>query len=499
MRHGWKLLLLLPLLLLACQGSKDDGGGPRYLFHSITPSPVPNGRVGDAYMELLTVGGGLAEADQQPLEWSISAGALPPGMSLDASSTIQTSFHGTPNAAGTYAFTIRIRSVSGISDASFPQSMVISPSTALVVTTTSLPAGASATPYNQNLSATGGTGVGYSWSIVSGSLPPGLSLDPKNDALLWGSFTATGDLDQTLGGGKLAEVSGICASRLNPGAFWVHDDSGAGPCLYAVSAQGAVLQEYVLATGAVDWEDIAIGPGPDPNKEYLYIADVGDNGSTRTDCRVLRVEEPTLPAAPGAPQQLAFVAFYFTYPGGSQNCETLMVDWETGTPYLVEKTAGAPRVHKFPMPLDTAWTSASPVTLTPVAAAGTFGATLTGGDCSRDGRRMVLRGYGAGAEFARLAGGTFDDLFGQAGVAINLPGGQQYEALCYSADGTQIFTTTELAGQATAPIHFGQAAPDAGYTIISGTPTQSGFYTFTVRVRDSAGGIATRTLSIDVP
>lgn len=499
MRHWSKTLLLLPLLLLACQGGDEGGGEPRYLFHTITPSPVPNSRVGESYSELLTVGGGLAEADQQPLQWSISSGALPPGLALDASGTIQTTLHGTPTVAGTFAFTIRIRSVNGISDASFPQNMVISPSTALVVTTTSLAAGALATPYSQNLGAAGGSAVGYSWSIVAGGLPPGLSLDPKDDALVWGSFAAGGNLDQSLGGGKLSEVSGICASRLNPGALWVHDDIGFGPGLYAVNAQGAVLQEYVLGVNAVDWQDMAIGPGPDPNKEYLYIADVGDNAGTRTDCRLLRVEEPALPATRGIPIQLPLDAFYFTYPGGSQNCATLLVDWESGTPYLVEKTTGAPRVHKFAMPLDTAWTSTSPTTLIQVAATGTFGATLTGGDCSRDGRRMILRGYGAGAEYARPAGGTFDDLFSQAGVPLNVPGSQQHEAVCYSADGAQVFTTTKLAGQAAAPIHVAQAAPDAGYTAITGTPTQSGLYTFTVLVRDSAGGIATRTLAINVP
>ena len=46
----------------------------------------------------------------------------------------------------------------------------------LIITTSSLPNAAVNSPYKNNVAATGGTGS-YSWSVISGSLPPGLTLN----------------------------------------------------------------------------------------------------------------------------------------------------------------------------------------------------------------------------------------------------------------------------------------------------------------------------------
>ncbi|GFO66181.1 putative Ig domain-containing protein [Geomonas paludis] len=54
--------------------------------------------------------------------------------------------------------------------------------TALAVDTISLPFGTSGTAYNRSLSASGGM-PGYTWSVASGSLPDGLTLDPSTGAI----------------------------------------------------------------------------------------------------------------------------------------------------------------------------------------------------------------------------------------------------------------------------------------------------------------------------
>jgi hypothetical protein len=123
---------------------------------------------------------------------------------------------------------------------------------------------------------------------------------------------------------------------------------------------------------------------------------------------------------------------------------------------------------------------------------------LTGGDSSSDGRRIVLRGYSSGREYALPAGGNFEDIFNQAGTALSMPGGEQYEAVCYSSDGTSIFTTTEVVSANGGMIWESAAAADNGYTTISGTPTAAGSTTFTLQVRDSAGNTATRQFTISV-
>ena len=91
----------------------------------------------------------------------------------------------------------------------------------------------------------------------------------------------------------ITEASGIAASRRNPGTLWIHNDSGAGPRVYALSMMGATLAIYDLGgASARDWEDIAVGPGPVAGSSYLYVGDIGDNAESRTSIDVYRVAEP---------------------------------------------------------------------------------------------------------------------------------------------------------------------------------------------------------------
>ena len=76
----------------------------------------------------------------------------------------------------------------------------------------------------------------------------------------------------------LGEVSGMVASRSNPGFFWVHNDSGDEPRIFLIDKELNIKMTCSLE-GATnrDWEDIAIGPGSVDGKNYLYIGDIGDN------------------------------------------------------------------------------------------------------------------------------------------------------------------------------------------------------------------------------
>ncbi|NLT76895.1 MAG: hypothetical protein GXX98_10255, partial [Planctomycetes bacterium] len=63
----------------------------------------------------------------------------------------------------------------------------------------------------------------------------------------------------------IQEASGLVASRKNPGVLWVHNDSGDTARVFAIDTRGNLLGVCsVTGAKARDWEDIAIGPGPDP-------------------------------------------------------------------------------------------------------------------------------------------------------------------------------------------------------------------------------------------
>jgi hypothetical protein len=427
--------------------------------------------------------------------WSVASGSLPPGIFLPSSGTPESLLAGTPTAAGEYGFTVAVFDPDGRT-ASRALTLKVWPAGSLYITTPLAADGTSGVPYGQDLDAVGGTGCGYTWSLASGALPPGLAIDGRNGGLTWGTFSQTGSADLSASP-ECTEISGVAASRKNPGVLWVHDDSGAAAVFYAMNEQGSILQKYSVSIGAQDWEDLCLGPGPDPAKDYLYIGDVGDNGSTRTNCRVVRVEEPAPPATRQATIAVGHEAFWFLYPDGPRNCETVLADWETGTIYVPEKTGGgAGNVYRFPGPMDASWTSTSPATLALVAT-GTMPATSTGGDASIDARRVVVRGYGSTAwEYARPAGASFDAIFSQTPATLAVPSGQQYEAICYGGDGTTLVSITELDGGSTVPIRKASAAPGPYDTTISGTPGASGTWTFVVRVTDSAGHTATRAYAI---
>ena len=121
--------------------------------------------------------------------------------------------------------------------------------------------------------------------LIFGAAPPRLSAGCP-------SF-ATGVVTGQVASRAIIEASGMVASRKNPGVLWVHNDSGDSARVFALSYHGDLLASYNLTgASAVDWEDMALGPGPDPGKEYLYLADIGDNRRKRSFVTIYRIPEP---------------------------------------------------------------------------------------------------------------------------------------------------------------------------------------------------------------
>src|SRR3954470_12775279 len=93
-------------------------------------------------------------------------------------------------------------------------------------------------------------------------------------ALLAPDRPATPDRIGRLEHPAIREASGIVASRRHPGIFWVHNDSGNPPALYAIRRDGALVRAYRVGVPNVDWEDIAAdGEG------HLFLGDTGNNNA----------------------------------------------------------------------------------------------------------------------------------------------------------------------------------------------------------------------------
>jgi hypothetical protein len=140
---------------------------------AVVTSVLQNGNVGVAYSATLTATGGT-----KPYSWSVKSGTLPDGLSLDPATGAIT---GVPTQSGT--FTSLVFDVTDFyNGVGASGSLNVKIDSAVLVSTTSLPSGKQGMTYTANLTATGGSGV-YTWSLKSGSLPPGLSLNPSTGAI----------------------------------------------------------------------------------------------------------------------------------------------------------------------------------------------------------------------------------------------------------------------------------------------------------------------------
>jgi hypothetical protein len=252
------------------------------------------------------------------------------------------------------------------------------------------------------------------------------------------------------------ELSGIAESRRNPGIFWIHNDSGGKAEVFAMASSGQRAATLVFNlpnnARALDWEDIAVGPGPQPGISYIYVGDVGSNAVSRSTVVVYRALEPEV-AAPSGPFALPATlnvsgveAFTFQYPGGIRNAETLMVDPVNGDAYIVEKDGGGDsKVFRAAAPL-----SSSGVTTLQEIAQLRFGraplagsALATAGDISPDGREVVIRTYDAAFLWRRAPGETIADALATDPCPIPLVAQNQGEALGFSLDGRGYYSASE--------------------------------------------------------
>ncbi len=247
------------------------------------------------------------------------------------------------------------------------------------------------------------------------------------------------------------ESSGIVASRTTPGLYWTHNDSGDGPFIYAFDIHGVHRGVWrVTGAEAHDWESISMGPGPESNKNYLYIGDIGDNDARRSSIEVYRVAEPTITAGDSSstkskprlsePAEL----IRLRYPDGKYDAEALLVHPRTGNLYLVTKQALAnPRVYKATAPLKVT----SQTTLEFIAELSVpdlLGGMITDGDVSPDGCRVALCDYLQGYELVLPdCKSPFDTIWKQHLKPITLGSRPQGEAIGYRLDGKALLATSE--------------------------------------------------------
>lgn len=245
---------------------------------------------------------------------------------------------------------------------------------------------------------------------------------------------------------ELNEVSGLASSRRHD-ALWTHNDSGDGPRLYALDFTGRLIATlHLRAAEAVDWEDVALVPGPGA-ADSLYVADFGDNRRRRSSVVIYLLDEPThlhpeLIAEPRARLELR-------YPDGAHDAESLLVHPKSHEIFIITKhPLGISRVHRKSPPhvtgsfvledLGSVHFGVGPLESIPLT---------TAGDFSADGRLVAIRTYDDVFLWSVAPGADMMTVL-HAAPCARIPMHQpQGESLAFARDGSGLWTLSEQRAQ----------------------------------------------------
>ncbi|MCC6573977.1 MAG: putative Ig domain-containing protein [Planctomycetes bacterium] len=450
---------------------------------AITTVSLPDGDQGTAYDEDITASGGTGVG----YTWTVSAGALPGGLSL-ANGTPSATLSGTPNAPGTFSFTLQVTD-SGSNTDTQAYTVDIASSGVLTITTTTLADGTRDVVYSVNVTATGGSGAGYTWLVTVGSLPTGLTLAGTGTptTTISGTPTVTGSYSFTV------EVTDSL-SNTDTQALTIDINDPVLTITTTTLAGGTQDVAYSENITAVD----GTGTG------YTWSVTAGSlpGGLTLTD----GTPSATLDGTP-----TAFGTFNFTVQvtdsGSNVDTQALQIiiappplvittttlpDGDVGTPYseLITATGGTGAGYTFTV---TVGAQPSGLTLSSATPSGTLAGTPNAAATYNFTVTVTDSGSGIDTQAFTI---VIADL---TIVTTALPDGSQnvaYSQPIFAAGGTGAgYVFTLSSGTLPTGLSLGNGTPSG---TLSGTPTATGVFTFTVLVTDSGSNTDTQAFTVNI-
>ena len=180
-----------------------------------------------------------------PYVFSLSAGSLPAGLSLNTTSGVISGAPAVATANQAYGFTVTVTdAASQTKFQTFVGTVATSSAANLQITTTSIAAPTAASPYVAGISISGGTSP-YVFTISSGTLPAGLSINTNTGVISGTPTHATKDTSFHFVG-TVTDASNLTASVPYSGTISTY-----APTLYPTSFAGGApgaLYSVTLAT-----------------------------------------------------------------------------------------------------------------------------------------------------------------------------------------------------------------------------------------------------------
>jgi hypothetical protein len=441
---------------------------------AITTVALPNGTVGQAYTAMVGATGGTT-----PYSFTVASGALPSGLALSPLGAVS----GTPSQAGTFSFVLQATDASmpaQVATKSFSVTIAMTGNThPLVVTTSALPAATDGVAYSAMLTASGGM-TPYQWALGPGSaLPPGLSISATGQISGTPSVPGRYSFTVVVADGSMPEETASAALSITVAA-------PPGDTLRILTTglpdahQGTAYRVQLIAAGgtppytwSIAWGALPRGLTLSPQGLISGTASVA--GSFMFDAEVQDSAAPPLAAE-------ATFTLNVLPPGTQVLTITTAVlpNGITGAAYNAQLAAngGTPPYT---------WTISAG--MLPIGLSLSTGGAITGMPTSAGAFTFTVRVADSGTQLMQTAERQFAIIVfsnpnGLQIVNPTLPNGQvgaAYTANILVAGGTPPYMLSVSQGS----LPPGLALSSTDHTI-SGSPTTSGVYTFTLEAKDSA-------------
>jgi hypothetical protein len=442
---------------------------------------------GSSYAQTLTPSGSPLTTPNYT--FSVVSGPLPPGCALLTGDALPSGISSgsarlacTPLAAGTFTFTLRVQDAAGNFGVK-TYTLRISPD---MIFTNTLPDASKDAAYSQNLLA---WGAAQAWSVATGSfLPPGLTL--TSAGVLYGTPTAAGNYTFTI---NVTDASGMAVSQTftlrvstiaitDPGFLPVAVTNT--PLTYSFAASGGGANKiWSIVSGSLPGglglsAEGVISGVPTSSGTYNFTAQVTDGSSTISKRFTLAVRDP-YPALltfglPGTQLGDATVGQSYSVtirPSGGVG----PYSWSVASGSTLPPGLGLYPSSALPGQYDPVFTLLAGVPTT----VGLYNFTLEAADSAgnRIQRTFTLNVTPVSLLSISLRSATYNVSYSQALTAVGGSGAYTYSIA--SGDLPHALTLSP-----------------AG--LISGTPSDTGSFSFTVRAVDGAGAGFSRTYTLSV-
>jgi len=285
-------------------------------------------------------------------------------------------------------------------------------------------------------------------------LPPDASVGGEPVPAPYRQAALTGHLANA----ELSEASGLAASRRSAELLWAINDSGNGAYLYAMGTDGTDYGRVrLLDAENVDWEDLAAFRFE--GKDYLLVADFGDNDARRDHCVLYILPEPAVPesgfaAGAGVGWQRRIV---YRYADGPRDCEAVAVDPRQRKIFLLTKRREPPQLYGLPLvpprpnrqvaqkisDLVHLGEAAARLPTSLLSSVGPYSHHPTAMDFSADRTRAMVLTYGGAFLFERRAAELWPAALARTPQYVPLPKLRQAEAACFAFPPAALYVTSE--------------------------------------------------------